>query len=64
MQYVLTFPGHQCQSSSSSLTPTEREIVKSYGGWTNSMYSYMLKPGNDDDDFEKKQIVERLAAQS
>ncbi|KAB8247642.1 hypothetical protein BDV35DRAFT_350355 [Aspergillus flavus] len=30
------------------LLPQERSIVKSYGGWTNFLLSYGLKPWNDE----------------
>ncbi|BDD63673.1 hypothetical protein MPDQ_000591 [Monascus purpureus] len=40
------------------LTPAERAIVKSYGGWTMFMASFGLKPWNDDDVQEAKRILE------
>ncbi|CDM33202.1 uncharacterized protein N7518_003826 [Penicillium psychrosexuale] len=43
------------------LTPAERAIVKSYGGWTRFMQSYGLKPWEDDDAEEGKKILEALA---
>ncbi|KAJ9210456.1 hypothetical protein DTO166G4_7923 [Paecilomyces variotii] len=42
------------------LTPAERAIVKSYGGWTFSLANYGLKPWNTDDAKEGKQILEGL----
>ncbi|CAM1510826.1 Fc.00g083390.m01.CDS01 [Cosmosporella sp. VM-42] len=45
------------------LTPTEREICRSYGGWTNFMLSYGLKPWNADDNPEGKAIIAGLAAE-
>ncbi|PHH69607.1 hypothetical protein CDD80_6617 [Ophiocordyceps camponoti-rufipedis] len=44
------------------LTPAERTIVKSYGGWTNFMHSMCLKPTNDDDAEEGKRILEAFVA--
>ncbi|KAE8151733.1 hypothetical protein BDV25DRAFT_152220 [Aspergillus avenaceus] len=46
------------------LTPAEREIVKSYGGWTNFLFSYGLKPWNDDDAEEGLMILKGLANDS
>ncbi|KAJ5669732.1 hypothetical protein N7462_010802 [Penicillium macrosclerotiorum] len=40
------------------LTPAERTIVKSYGGWTSYMHSFGLKPWDMDDIDEGKRIVE------
>ncbi|KAJ5736065.1 uncharacterized protein N7483_001190 [Penicillium malachiteum] len=42
------------------LEPEEREIVKYYNGWTNYMFSYCLKPWNDDDAEEGKAILEAM----
>ncbi|EFX02157.1 hypothetical protein CMQ_2206 [Grosmannia clavigera kw1407] len=42
------------------LTPAERDIVKSYGGWTNFMLAMGLKPWVDDDMAEGKAILEGL----
>ncbi|KAJ5723416.1 hypothetical protein N7488_001451 [Penicillium malachiteum] len=42
------------------LEPEEREIVKSYDGWTNYMFSHGLKPWNDDDAKEGKAILEAM----
>jgi hypothetical protein len=44
------------------LTPAERAIVKSYGGWTQFMISFGLKPYELDDIDEAKSIVASLAA--
>ena len=46
------------------LSPPEREVVKSYGGWTQFMQSYLLNPADDDDVYEAKQIVAGLAMHS
>ncbi|KAB8074216.1 hypothetical protein BDV29DRAFT_173959 [Aspergillus leporis] len=43
------------------LTPAERTIVKGYGGWTNFLISFGLKPWNDADAEEGKRILEGLA---
>lgn len=40
------------------LTPAERAIVKSYGGWTSFMQSFGLKPWESDDAEEGKRILE------
>lgn len=40
------------------LTPAERAIVKSYGGWTSFMRSFGLKPWESDDAEEGKRILE------
>lgn len=45
------------------LTPAERVIVKSYGGWTMFLASFGLKPWNDEDAQEGKQILEGFVAQ-
>lgn len=39
-------------------------MVKSYGGWTQFMQSYLLNPADDDDVYEAKQIVAGLAMHS
>jgi len=39
------------------LSPAERVIVKSYGGWTNFMISFGLKPWEEDDADEGKRIL-------
>lgn len=44
------------------LTPTERAIIKSYGGWTNFMQSMGLKPWDEEDADEGKAIVAAFAA--
>ncbi|KAJ5915857.1 hypothetical protein N7454_010998 [Penicillium verhagenii] len=43
------------------LTEAERAIVKSYGGWTQFMLSYGLKPHDLEDIEEAKAILEGLA---
>ena len=45
------------------LTPAERAIVKSYGGWTRFMQSFGLKPWDDEDADEGKKILEAFAAE-
>ncbi|KAJ6084365.1 hypothetical protein N7486_011165 [Penicillium sp. IBT 16267x] len=40
------------------LSPAERAIVKSYGGWTQFMHSFGLKPWIEDDAEEGKRILE------
>ncbi|KAJ5138766.1 uncharacterized protein N7515_003614 [Penicillium bovifimosum] len=40
------------------LTPAERAIVKSYGGWTAFMHSFGLKPFIEEDAEEGKKILE------
>ncbi|KAF9886148.1 hypothetical protein FE257_011973 [Aspergillus nanangensis] len=40
------------------LTSGEKEIVKSYGGWTPFMQSFALKPSEKEDVQEAKQILE------
>lgn len=45
------------------LSPAERKIVKSYGGWTMFMQSFGLKPWNDEDTQEGKQIAASFAAE-
>ncbi|KAI8593680.1 hypothetical protein BDZ88DRAFT_403379 [Geranomyces variabilis] len=44
------------------LTPAEREVVKSYGGWTNFMQAYGLKPWESDDIAEAHAIVQQMVA--
>ncbi|KAL4803945.1 hypothetical protein BDV18DRAFT_162355 [Aspergillus unguis] len=43
------------------LSPAERAIVKSYGGWTGFMQSYGLKPWEQDDADEGLRILKALA---
>ena len=43
------------------MRPAEREIVKSYGGWTAFMQSYGLKPWDSADADEALQIVRQMA---
>jgi hypothetical protein len=45
------------------LSTAERAIVKGYGGWTNFLLSYGLKPFNDDEAEEGKRILEGLVTQ-
>ncbi|KAJ5584946.1 uncharacterized protein N7459_004746 [Penicillium hispanicum] len=40
------------------LTPAERAIVKSYGGWTHFMFCFGLKAWKQEDADEAKQILE------
>lgn len=40
------------------LTPAEREIVKSYGGWAQFMASFGLKPWEQDGADEGKKTLE------
>ncbi|KAH1280456.1 hypothetical protein KXV70_001789 [Aspergillus fumigatus] len=44
------------------LTPAERAIVQSYGGWTQFMICFGLKPYELDDVDEAKSLVASLAA--
>lgn len=44
------------------MTPAQRAVVKSYGGWTAFCQAYGLKPTNDDDKEEAFEIVKRMAA--
>ncbi|KAJ5966734.1 hypothetical protein N7501_002982 [Penicillium viridicatum] len=46
------------------LTPAERAIVKSYGGWTSFMQSFGLKPWEADDAEEGKRILEAFVQDS
>lgn len=45
-------------SAEPPLTPAEREIVKSYGGWTQFMICFGLKPWDLDDTDQGKRILE------
>lgn len=45
------------------LSPAERDIVKSYGGWTQFCASFGLKPWNDEDAEEAMQILRGFTAQ-
>ncbi|CAI7592309.1 unnamed protein product [Penicillium glandicola] len=40
------------------LTPAERAIVKSYGGWTYFLMSFGLEPWEKDDADQGKRILE------
>ncbi|CEO58338.1 hypothetical protein PMG11_03068 [Penicillium brasilianum] len=44
------------------LSPAERQIVKSYGGWTQFLLSFGLKPWKDDDEEEGMRILRAFAA--
>ncbi|KAM4063397.1 hypothetical protein HRG_010120 [Hirsutella rhossiliensis] len=44
------------------LSKAEREVCKSYGGWTNFMQSMGLKPWEDDDAAEGKAILAAFVA--
>ncbi|KAG5934683.1 hypothetical protein E4U53_000633 [Claviceps sorghi] len=44
------------------LTPAEREIRRSYGGWTNFMASMGLKPWDLDHIDEAKAIIAAMAS--
>lgn len=44
------------------LSPAERNIVRSYGTWTDFMIAYGLKPYNLDDVQEGKLILEGMVA--
>jgi hypothetical protein len=39
------------------LSPAEREIVKNYGGWTQFLLCFGLKPWNSEDVDEAMQIL-------
>ncbi|KAL4915202.1 hypothetical protein BDW62DRAFT_203923 [Aspergillus aurantiobrunneus] len=43
------------------LTPAERAIVKSYGGWTQFLHSYGLKPWDREEAEEGLSILRALA---
>lgn len=45
------------------LSPAERAIVKSYGGWTQFMISFGLKPWEFDDIDEGKRILEAFVSE-
>ncbi|PWY90860.1 hypothetical protein BO70DRAFT_425794 [Aspergillus heteromorphus CBS 117.55] len=42
------------------LTPPQREIVKSYGGWTQFMLAFGLKPWEREDEEEGLRILVAL----
>lgn len=44
------------------LSPGEREVVKSYGGWTSFSHSMGLEPSDPSDNAEAKQIATEFAA--
>ncbi|KAL2810868.1 hypothetical protein BJX63DRAFT_433830 [Aspergillus granulosus] len=46
------------------LTPAERAIVKSYGGWTQFLICFGLKPWNTEDADEGKKILEAFLSES
>lgn len=43
------------------LSAAAKDVLKSYGGWTNFMQSYALKPWDGNDAAEGKAILEGLA---
>ncbi|KAL4793817.1 hypothetical protein BDV19DRAFT_390798 [Aspergillus venezuelensis] len=43
------------------LSPAEREVVRSYGGWMNFLFSYGLKPWDWEDVDEGLAILKGLA---
>jgi hypothetical protein len=43
------------------LSSGARDIVKSYGGWTNTVHTYGGKAYDQDDIEETRQIVEQMA---
>ncbi|ORY23615.1 hypothetical protein BCR39DRAFT_548938 [Naematelia encephala] len=45
------------------MTPAERQVVKSFGGWTAFLRTYGLKPEREEDKAEGKAIVEQMAKQ-
>uniref|UniRef100_A0A093V2F4 Uncharacterized protein n=1 Tax=Talaromyces marneffei PM1 TaxID=1077442 RepID=A0A093V2F4_TALMA len=45
------------------LSPAERDVVKSYGGWTRFCASFGLKPWNDEDAEEAMQILRSFTTQ-
>jgi hypothetical protein len=44
------------------MNPKEREIIKSYGGWTQFMQTYGLKPHDMGDVAEATAILKRMAS--
>ena len=44
------------------MNPAEREIVKSFGGWTAFCHTYGLKPWNSEENDEAISILKGLAA--
>ena len=46
------------------LSVSGREIIKSFGGWTNFLHAYNLKEYNQVDVWEGKRIVERMLKES
>ncbi|KAJ5358426.1 uncharacterized protein N7496_010839 [Penicillium cataractarum] len=53
---------HSSDALQPPLTPAEREIIKPYGGWTQFLMSYGLKPWNGEDAEEGMGILKGLAA--
>lgn len=45
------------------MTPTEREVVASYGEWKEFCQTFGLKPSNPDDNEEAVEILHGLARQ-
>jgi hypothetical protein len=62
--YCLDQNGLLTASTEPPLTPAERAIVKSYGGWSQFLFSYGLKPWNTEEADEGKRILESLASGS
>ena len=56
--YLLTDPAKADPVIEPPLTPAERKIVNSYGGWTQFMHSFGLKPWELDDNDSGKRILE------
>ena len=43
------------------MSPAEREVVKSFGGWTAFMQTYGLKVNDSDDAKQGAEIIKRMA---
>ncbi|KAJ5545015.1 hypothetical protein N7535_006596 [Penicillium sp. DV-2018c] len=56
-------PAYSTDCLQPPLTDAERAIVKSYGGWTAFMFSFGLKPFNDDDAEEAMAILKAFTTQ-
>lgn len=50
-----------CLVTDPPLNPTERDIIKSYGGWTEFLACFDLNPKEKDDVDEAMTIVKALA---
>ena len=59
--FIVLFNVKDTEITEPPLSPAEREVVKSFGGWTSFMQSYGLKPHDSGDAREAKLIVERMA---